>query len=206
MSQYVITDGSRFIYRNHQNKYVPAPGEAMADIYTLKQAESIFKNSLSRPLRKVFRIEKRDESSTNLKQVPQIGLKKETEKLGNSDNIQMWIDKISNMNGLVKEVEGRREFLLKQLSNIDQEISDCLHYIEFYKLNAAQGYTAYKLIKERRIKRRSIKNELYILEIILNKGFEEPLVEEINTAIYKMDKRTYEPRVLTELFNSQTFI
>ena len=73
--------------------------------------------------------------------------------------------------------------------------------IEFVNLNAAQGYKAYKMIKDRRIIRRSIKNELDVLNIILGKKISETATDEIQKAISGMDKRTYEPRVLNELFD-----
>ena len=91
--------------------------------------------------------------------------------------------------------------MLSQLSKIDQELSDIDHYIEFVNLNAAQGYKAYRMIKDRRIIRRSIKNELDVLNIILGKKISETATDEIQKAIYGMDKRTYEPRVLNELFD-----
>lgn len=84
---------------------------------------------------------------------------------------------------------------------IDKEICDILHYIEFCNLNAAQGYKAYKMLKERRIKRRSIKNELQVVDIILGKKISETATDEIEKAISGMDKRKYEPRVMTELFD-----
>ena len=82
-----------------------------------------------------------------------------------------------------------------------QELSDIDHYIEFVNLNAAQGYKAYRMIKDRRIIRRSIKNELDVLNIILGKKISETATDEIQKAISGMDKRTYEPRVLNELFD-----
>lgn len=75
------------------------------------------------------------------------------------------------------------------------------HYIEFCNLNAAQCYKAYKMIKDRRIKRRSIKNELQVVDIILSKKISDTASDEIQKAIAGMDKRTYEPRVMTELFD-----
>ena len=75
------------------------------------------------------------------------------------------------------------------------------HYIEFVNLNAAQGYKAYKMIKDRRIIRRSIKNELDILNIILGKKISETATDEIQKAVSGMDNRKYEPRVLNELFD-----
>lgn len=64
-----------------------------------------------------------------------------------------------------------------------------------------QGWKAYKMIKERRIKRRSIKNEIQILNIILDKKISDTVTNEILESMSKMDKRTYEPRVMNELFD-----
>ena len=55
--------------------------------------------------------------------------------------------------------------------------------------------------KERRIKRRSIKNEIQILNIILDKKISDTVTNEILESMSKMDKRTYEPRVMNELFD-----
>lgn len=201
MSEYVITDGSRFIYRNRSGKYVPVTGESMADVYGKKQAEVIFNNQLPKALRKVFWIERYDKPPDNVKQVSNQDITNNTEKVILSSNIQFWLDKIINMNGIIDEASKRKEVLLKQLSDVDKEICDVMHYIEFSKLNASQGYKAFKMIKDRRIKRRSIKNELIIVEIIINKKFSEPAQDEIIKAVEKLDKRTYEPRVLKELFD-----
>ena len=57
------------------------------------------------------------------------------------------------------------------------------------------------MIKERRIKRRSIKNEIQILNIILDKKISDTVTNEILEPMSKMDKRTYEPRVMNELFD-----
>ena len=46
MAEYVITDGSRFIYKNHKNKYVPIGNEVMADKFSKKQADGVLNNSL----------------------------------------------------------------------------------------------------------------------------------------------------------------
>jgi len=177
LSEYIITDGSRFIYKNHSGKYVPTGSITMADIYTKKQVESI------------------------VKQVSIQDLEKNVEKVAVADNIQIWIDRIADINGLTQEASKRKEILLQQLSDVDKEICDVMHYIEFAKLNAAQGYKAFKMIKDRRIKRRSIKNELNIISVILSKKFSDSISKEIIKTVENMDKRTYEPRMLKELFD-----
>lgn len=203
MSKYIITDGERFIYRNHSGKYVPTYGETMADIFNKKQAETIYNNQLPKALKSVFYVEKYDKQDKlpeGVKPVTQSDID-DTEKVMVSDNIQKWLDKLSDLNGLAKDALHRKEELVNQLSNIDKELSDLLHYIEFCNLNAAQGYTAYKMVKERRIKRRSIKNELTVVEAILNKKISESLTDEIMKTVKALDQRVYEPRVITELFD-----
>lgn len=123
------------------------------------------------------------------------------EKIDNTKNIQFWLDKVSGLNGLRNDATNRKEELCKQLSNVDKELSDINHYIEFCNLNAAQGYKAYKMVKERRIKRRIIKNELVIVDIILEKNISDSMTEEIEKAIRNLDERTYTPRILSELFD-----
>ena len=201
MSQYVITDGSRWITKNRNGKYVPTTCEALADTFGNKEANSVYNNNLSKALKSCFRVMKVDKPPELVKQITQEKVNENTETPSNSENIQYWIDKISDLNGLASEALHRKDDLLSQLSKIDQELSDIDHYIEFVNLNAAQGYKAYKMIKDRRIIRRSIKNELDVLNIILGKKISETATDEIQKAISGMDKRTYEPRVLNELFD-----
>ena len=201
MSQYVITDGTRWIMRDRHGKYVPTSCEALADVYSNKQANSIFQNQLSKALKSCFHLQKIDEVPALVKQITQKEIKENTENVLVAENIKYWVDKVNGLNGLASEALHRKDELLSQLSKVDQELSDINHYIEFCNLNAAQGYKAYKMIKERRIKRRSIKNELEVLSIILGKKISDTASDEIQKAIAGMDKRTYEPRVMTESFD-----
>ena len=201
MSQYVITDGTRWIMRDKHGRYVPTSCEALADVFSNKQATGIFQSNLSKALKSVFRVQKIDEPSKLIKQISQETAQKNTERVSTAENIQRWIDKIDGLDGLATEALHRKDELVQQLSKVDQELSDVNHYIEFCNLNAAQGYKAYKMIKDRRIKRRSIKNELQVVDIILSKKISETATDEIKKAIAGMDQRTYEPRVLNELFD-----
>ena len=187
--------------RDRKGKYVPTSCEVLADVYSNKQANSIFQNSLSKALKSCFHLKKIDKPPELVKQITQEEVKENTETPSRSENIQYWVDKLSDLNGLASEALHRKDILLNQLSKVDQELSDINHYIEFCNLNAAQGYKAYKMIKDRRIIRRSIKNELDVLNIILGKKISETATDEINKAITGMDNRKYEPRVLNELFD-----
>lgn len=201
MAEYIITDGSRFIFRNHSGKYVPVQSEAMADVFNKKQAERIFSNSLPKALRTTFYVEKYDKPSESIKQVTEKELENNTEKVMISESIQRWLDRVSDLNGLAKEAKSRKEELLKQLHKLEDELLDVEHYIEFSNLNAAQGYKASKDIKECRMKRRSIKNELLVLDIILEQRVDEMVSEEIYKRIQALDRRTYKPRIRKDLFD-----
>lgn len=201
MANYVITDGTRWIMKDRKGKYVPTSFVTLADLYTKKQADAICNNSLSKALRGIFHVEKvNDVIPKQIKPVTEKDID-ETEKVMVYENIQHWLNKVSDLNGLANEALNRKDELVQSLSNIDKELCDVLHYIEFCNLNAAQGYKAYKMIKERRIIRRNIKNELNVLNIILSKKISETATDEINKCVAGMDKRTYEPRVLKELFD-----
>ena len=201
MSQYVITDGSRWITKNRNGKYVPTTCEALADTFGNKEANSVYNNNLSKALKSCFRVMKVDKPPELVKQITQEETQENTEKVSIAENIQYWVDKVKGLNGLASEAVHRKNELTDQLSTVDKETCDILHYIEFCNLNAAQGYKAYKMLKERRIRRRSIKNELQVLDIILGKKISETATDEIQKAVEGMDKRKYEPRVMEELFD-----
>jgi len=142
-----------------------------------------------------------DDPPDNVKQITTKELREKTEKVLAVGNIQKWLDKIADLNGLAADALHRKAELIEQLSKVDRELSDIAHYIEFNNLNAAQGYKAYKMEHERRIIRRSIKNEMQVLGIILGKKISETVTDEINNAVTGMDQRLYEPRELNELFD-----
>lgn len=201
LAQYVITDGTRWIMRDRKGKYVPTSNEALADVFGNKEANSVYQNNLSKALKSVFHVEKIDKPPALIKQISHEEVKSNTETVSVAENIQYWVDKVSGLNGLATEALHRKEELINQLSEVDKELCDINHYIEFCNLNAAQGYKAYKMIKDRRVKRRSIKNELEVLNMILGKKLSESVTNEITNAVSRMDKRIYEPRVLNELFD-----
>ena len=111
MAQYVITDGTRWIMRDRKGKYVPTSCEALADIFTNKQATGIFQSNLSKALKSVFRVQKIDEPPKLIKQISQETVQENTEKVSTAENVQRWIDKIEGLNGLATEALHRKDEL-----------------------------------------------------------------------------------------------
>lgn len=107
-----------------------------------------------------------------------------------------------------------KEELLNQLSIVDKKKTDIEHYIELsLDLNGAQGYNAYKLLREVLRERREIKDKIdeiwFLSEFMCSKTLHKEqiinnLIKNIenkhnqNTGIE--DAKNYKVRVLKELF------
>lgn len=199
MARYVITDGKRWIKKDKKGRYSPTTCGSFAEEFSKDKADKVLNNSLTKGLRTIFRVEKASDIPKNVKPVSKEDMI-ETEKVQVSENITRWIEKVESLNGLFDEANKRNEELTSELSKVDKELSDLLHYIEFAKLNAAQGYKAYKMVKERRTKRRHIKNEMDVLAVILSQNAND-ISKNIKNKLNEMDKRTYNPREIKELFD-----
>lgn len=69
---------------------------------------------------------------------------------------------------LYNELSRYEEELRLRLSEVDFEICDIHHYIEFFSLDAAKGYKAYRMLKERLERRRFIKDEMVRVNCFLS--------------------------------------
>ena len=76
------------------------------------------------------------------------------------------------------------------------------HYIEFNvgKLNARDGWKAYKLLQDVLVERRKVKDELQILQVVKDKMAIPDDIENINERVKQLDGRRYEPREFKYLF------
>ena len=99
------------------------------------------------------------------------------------------------VNTVFADIANRKVTLNNKLSEVDRKICDVLHYIEFNKLNACDGYKAYKMIREYRLERRTIKDEIEMLDDVYNN-----ITKLIEESINRLSNRKYKPRELPELF------
>lgn len=90
--------------------------------------------------------------------------------------------------------------LSQRLSQIDHEITDIQHYIEFNKLNAADGYKAYKLLQDKLLVRRGIKDDMTKFQILTSAKVSDIFDGTLDKSLAALSNRTYTPRVLKELF------
>lgn len=201
-SLYYITDtyGSNYVL-NAANKLVPVAKIEQAGKFTLAKANNIIQNSV-KPMQRYQFI---------LKEAVDIGNDDRLYDLEEGDYVSTrfddmdtdWIGTMSEIIEFSSQLKQYRMNLNHMLSEVDKEICDIMHFIEFNNLDAAKGYKMYKMIRDCRIRRRKIKDEHEKVNAAIQVFANEELIEKMRTVLKQMkalDNRIYSPRVLTELF------
>lgn len=88
--------------------------------------------------------------------------------------------------------------LRTELSKLDLQVIDLLHYIEFHKFSAAEGYKLSKKLQVVLDQRRELKNKIESICIIKNCSdiSDGTLIKHLKN----IDKKKYKPRILNDLF------
>lgn len=94
----------------------------------------------------------------------------------------------------------RKIYLVLELAKVEREVTDIYHAMEFHNYNVCNGFKMYKLLQERLLHRRKIKDEIQKIEYIVSGICEEIPTNQIMEKIHGMDHRHYQPRALKELF------
>lgn len=217
MELYVLTDGSRYIVKTTDNRYVADFDFKKACMWNKREAEMILKNNLNKAFKSIFRLKKvtvsqpeteshlPTQNTTSISADKPIATKKMVTKHYNTP-IQQDSDFLSTarlVSNCFKEAEQKRQSLQERLEVIEKEILDIRHYVEFKALNACEGYNAYKMLRQRLIARRECKNELQIVNVLAAKVFTTEDIVNIENIINSFDTVTYNPRVLTDLFEEK---
>ena len=199
---FCITDTYGSYYGlNQLNKLVPVSGEGQATRFTFIKANNIIQNSI-KPMQRYQYV---------LKEVSGQGNAASYSDLDDGDYIMTRFDDMeTDWNGYMEDLisfsSQLRQYRINlnyMLSEVDKEICDIMHYIEFYNLDAARGYKTYKMLKDCRLRRRKIKDEYEKATAAIQVFANDDLIEKMKTALKQMkglDNRLYKPRVLTELF------
>jgi len=110
---------------------------------------------------------------------------------------------VNDLNNIVNKISDEGNKRSKDLSNIDKELTDVYHYIEFSNFDVVRGYKAYKELQDVLKKRREIKNDLKLLS---NLRANIPGLDKVNEACIISDidvnNQNYTPRVREDLFNT----
>lgn len=153
-----------------------------------EKANNLYTNCISPVFRKVWTIV---EYETELKEACALD-----EKKFSFD----WKELSDSQNRLYDNLRQYGISLNDRLSQVDMEICDIQHYIEFFSLDAAKGYKAYRMLKERLIRRREIKDEMTKVNLFLSGTSSDFSSGKVSRQLQNMEKSAYQPRILNELF------
>ena len=117
-----------------------------------------------------------------------------------TENIAQWVDKFGGCADVLEEAKGRQKILLQHLEDTDNKLLDLLHRIELEPpKDLYHGWLLYKEIKNNRKNRRVIKDELIIIQDVLEKVNSFWLSRKrIQKAVDGLFKRKYRFRIVEE--------
>lgn len=93
------------------------------------------------------------------------------------------------------------DYLRTAHSDVEKKLVDLYHYIEFSHFDAAQGYKAYKMLHDLLIRRREIKQQVAIFQVIMKDEGLDINSDDFQNLLRETHTVHYEPRVLRELFS-----
>jgi len=119
-----------------------------------------------------------------------------------------WYEKIEGFRTELEELKQYKINLQIQHREIEGCKEDIEHKMEFTKMNAYSGYILAKMLKDVRLERRKIKDEMFIISNIIsvmeNSKLEDVWSGQLSSTIKGLDGRQYAPRVMPWLFDENT--
>lgn len=110
-----------------------------------------------------------------------------------------WEQLLSQTSEMYRRMEVYSKHLHRMHSEVDMEVCDLLHFIEFSSLSAAKGYGAYRMLRDALLRRRQIKDESYRAGAFLTGRPEDFLSGRIEKQLSGL-RREYAPRIRQDLF------
>ena len=117
-----------------------------------------------------------------------------------------WESMLTNLCYMSDHMSAYQNNLNQMLSDVDKEICDIMHYLEFSDLSDSDMLKASRMLQERRRKRREIKDEMDKTALMRSTFLDGAFgikVQQSLEVMEKMKERQYTPRKLSELFDQQ---
>lgn len=209
MNGYAITDEKKTIWlcKDKSGAYSLTTNRNIAEIFESKIiADRVFKSNLSKLIKSkgvtVQAVELHVGSAVQKDQKATKEVVSPAEATIHPASSQYIVSVLSEA---ATKLNNRHTVLSDELSKYDRQCSDIEHYIEFNagKLNACDGYKAYKLLQDVLVQRRKVKDELEILKVVKDKMAIPDDMTSIDARIQALSARRYEPRELKWLFEKE---
>ena len=196
MDHVIKNDRNLYIRLNKQGLPVSC-GQSNKGLFTNDKARNIVDN-LPKHLKKLrFKVEAiPDTVKPKVVETPKVLVKDAYEQ---AIGISSWLNKFGEYSKTIDEAKSRKEDLLLSLSNVDRKLSNELHKIELEAWkNACSGYFEYKEIKHITEERRKIKDELFILNCILDTDCKNLTLNKLDTLSNKLASRKFVYRIVED--------
>ena len=202
---YYITDTYGTYYGiNSMDRLVAMNRKELATKFTYPKANAILQKMVKPSNRYQYILIEADENISGLPEEEIRVVSEEDFRETRFDSLDTdWLGYLEDMLSFVSQLQQYKNNLNYMLSEVDKEICDIMHYIEFNCLDAAKGYKVYKMLRECRLRRRRIKDEEYKVTVSMQALGGSELPEKLKSSICQirgMERRQYKPRVLDELF------
>lgn len=192
--EYVIKCGANYIGCDSNGKYIECKGIANATRGPMHKMQNVVNNCIAPNKRGKCKVVEYNQSFIT----PVVKVHTSASPTSRFDSIVKQIKSI-DFTGFDSELAQ----LSDKLSKIDQEITDIHHYMEFNKLNAAEGYKAFKLLQDKLVERRGIKDDMSKFQMLSATKVTDVFNGTFDKNIEALSNRTYTPRVLKELFEEE---
>lgn len=205
---YVITNGT--LYINDKNK--PVKIEKARFFQNKTMADKVFKSSISKVLKNLgFHVEEYVENSISddnniintTNSIDTDFIDTDNNKSENKLNIADLQKALLEVSAQINLLKDNKKVFADKLSELDKEIDDILHFIEFNNFSACNGYKLCKALKKLRLHRRKMKDNLEIIGVLESHTLINVSLGHTNNAIAGLDGRKYTPRVLKYLFDDK---
>lgn len=194
---YVIKNDRNLYIRLNKQGLPVACGQSNKGLFTNDKARNIVDN-LPKHLKKLrFKVEAiPDTVKPKVVETPKVLVKDAYEQ---AIGISSWLNKFGEYSKTIDDAKARKEDLLLSLSNIDRKLSNELHKIELEAWkNACSGYFEYKEIKHITEERRKIKDELFILNCILDTDCKNLTLNKLDALSNKLASRKFVYRIVED--------
>ena len=206
---HIVDTAGHFFKLNDRNNLVVAKNSSEATLFTLREAnERIGTGKKSR--------------FYSFIEAPQVSLPEpesqvvETYEAPEYDTIEKptifdslqnnWEEILSNLCYMSSHMSEYQANLNQMLSDVDKEICDLMHYLEFTDLDDSEMLKVAGMLKERRCHRRQIKDEMEKTALMRDTFLDGTFgikVQQSLDIMEKMKARQYTPRRLNDLFQQQ---
>lgn len=190
---YVIKVGKNFIGIDSSGKYTEVTNINQATKGAMHKLSNVVNNSIPPSKRSKCKIVALD----SIKVEPVV-TKSHVSKIADKSLFDDVIDHIRKVDAANFNKE--HEILAQKLSIVDREICDITHYIEFNRLSAAKGYEAYKMLQNKLLERRVIKDDFAKFQMLSEAKVSDIFDGTLEKKLSALDTKMYTPRVLKELF------